>query len=125
MQNHENQLDSSSISHPPLGIIGKLITETQTTLSSLQAMRLQMNESHIQINELKNKLDQATAETLIDVLTGIANRKGLLKAFEHVLIQPKKTSASISLLMLDIDHFKKVNDTHGHLIGDNVIKFIS
>jgi len=125
LQNHENQLNSPAISHNPLGIIGKLITETQTTLSSLQSMRQQMNESHTQINELKNKLNQATAETLIDALTGIANRKGLLKAFEHVLIQPKKTSTSISLLMLDIDHFKKVNDTHGHVAGDKVIKFIS
>jgi len=109
----------------PLDIIGKLVIETQTMISSLQTMRQQMDESQLQINDLKNKLNQATAETLNDVLTGIANRKGLLKAFEEVLIQSQKNRVSISLLMLDIDHFKKVNDTHGHLVGDKVIKFIS
>lgn len=125
LQTYENQIDTSPMPHNPLGFIGKLINETQTMIVSLKTMRKEMDESQFQINELKKKLDQATAETLSDVLTGLANRKGLLKAFEEVLLQSKKTNASISLLMLDIDHFKKVNDTHGHLVGDKVIKFIS
>lgn len=122
---YENQMDKPASQLNPLDIIGKLVIETQTMISSLQTMRQQMDESQLQINDLKNKLNQATAETLNDVLTGIANRKGLLKAFEEVLIQSQKNRVSISLLMLDIDHFKKVNDTHGHLVGDKVIKFIS
>lgn len=125
LQSFGNQIDKQTSLHNPMDIIGNLVTETQTMISSLQTMRKQIDESQLQINELKNKLNQATAETLNDVLTGIANRKGLLKAFEEVLIQSDKTTPSISLLMLDIDHFKKVNDTHGHLVGDKVIKFIS
>lgn len=122
---YEEKFDKPSSPRNPLDIIGNLITETQTMISSLQTMRKQINESQLQINELENKLNKATVENLNDVLTGIANRKGLLKAFEEVQKQSQETRLSLSLLMLDIDHFKKVNDTHGHIVGDKVIKFIS
>jgi len=126
LQGYGKQIDKPTTTPPnPLDIIGNLITETQTMISSLQTMRKQINESQIQINELENKLNKATVENLNDILTGIANRKGLIKAFDEVLLQSQKTRFSVSLLMLDIDHFKKVNDTHGHLVGDKVIKFIS
>ncbi len=125
LQHYANHFNTSKDLYEPEEVIGKLITETQSMLSSLDSMRLEMNESQIKINELKTKLDQVTAETLTDVLTGISNRKGFLKAFKETLSGSQNASPSISLLMLDIDHFKKVNDTHGHIVGDKVIKFIS
>jgi diguanylate cyclase len=93
--------------------------------SSMQTMRSHMDKSQQEIKDLRKKLNKVTAEALSDPLTGLANRKGFSKAFEKALTLSKETLASISLLMVDIDHFKKVNDTHGHLIGDKVIKFIA
>jgi len=92
---------------------------------SLQTMRNRMDESQQEITELRNKLDQITVEALSDALTGLVNRKGFSKAFETVMAQNYEGSSSISLLMVDIDHFKKVNDTHGHLVGDKVIKYVA
>ena len=59
-----------------------------------------------------------------DPLTGLYNRTAL---FEHIeaAIASADLATPPSLIMFDIDHFKKINDTHGHLIGDRVIRFVA
>ncbi|MEQ1638092.1 MAG: GGDEF domain-containing protein [Methylococcales bacterium] len=125
LQTCGDQLESPTANQELPLILNKLIHETQNMQYSLQAMRSHMDESQQEIIELRNKLDQAIAETLSDVLTGLANRKGFSKALKKALTQAEETHSSTALLMADIDHFKKVNDTHGHLLGDKVIKFVA
>ena len=60
-----------------------------------------------------------------DSLTGMYNRRYLESHFERVSSRLKDEGKPISLLMLDIDHFKAVNDTHGHDIGDEVLQVVS
>jgi diguanylate cyclase (GGDEF)-like protein len=57
-----------------------------------------------------------------DVLTGIANRRALMLALEHELARAVRQRTPLALLMLDIDHFKRVNDQYGHLAGDQVLR---
>lgn len=59
-----------------------------------------------------------------DVLTGIANRRYFMQQAGKVLKHQQRTGAACSLLMLDIDHFKQLNDAHGHLAGDKALRFI-
>lgn len=57
----------------------------------------------------------------LDALTGIANRRGLNCFFKALLETGSVQKQALSLLMIDIDHFKRFNDTHGHVLGDNVL----
>lgn len=57
----------------------------------------------------------------IDSLTGLANRETILVELEHTLAEAKKTGRPLVVAMVDIDHFKTVNDTHGHIVGDKVL----
>ena len=57
-----------------------------------------------------------------DALTGAANRRAVLEALESELARAQRQRTPLALLMLDIDHFKRVNDQHGHLAGDQVLR---
>ena len=57
----------------------------------------------------------------LDALTGIANRRGLNCFFNALLETGSLQNQALSLLMIDIDHFKRFNDMHGHVLGDNVL----
>ncbi len=74
--------------------------------------------------ELKYSNDRLLRQSETDSLTGIYNRK---KLQDSLLLEIKKAfryNQVFSIILIDIDHFKKVNDTYGHLTGDNVIKGI-
>jgi diguanylate cyclase (GGDEF)-like protein len=60
---------------------------------------------------------------MTDSLTQIPNRRALMQYVEHALA--RRSGTPVALLMIDVDHFKEINDTHGHLIGDDVLRTIS
>ncbi len=64
-------------------------------------------------------------EVVIDPLTGVYNRRYFSEQFEREFELALRTGVSLSLLVIDLDHFKKVNDTHGHAIGDRVLAVVA
>ncbi|MCB1891650.1 MAG: PAS-domain containing protein [Rhodocyclaceae bacterium] len=70
---------------------------------------------------------QATLERLAttDHLTGLLNRRAFLEATEREIRRAHRYGQSLSLLMLDVDHFKHINDSHGHPAGDEVLRRIA
>lgn len=75
--------------------------------------------------EAKRLLDTLRESTLRDALTGLHNRR-FLKEFEDTLVATtRRKNSSLSILMMDLDHFKHVNDTYGHDVGDTVLKALA
>jgi len=70
-------------------------------------------------------LHSAEVDAASDSLTGLANRRRFAEWFETEIRQAKNYHQPLSLLLLDIDHFKKVNDTYGHIAGDIVLKTLA
>jgi len=70
-------------------------------------------------------LHSAEVDAASDALTGLANRRRFAEWFEAEIRQAKNYHQPLSLLLLDIDHFKRVNDTYGHIAGDVVLKTLS
>ena len=60
-----------------------------------------------------------------DGLTGIANRRSFERALEQEIARASRTGHPLSLVMIDIDHFKALNDTHGHQVGDQVLRDVA
>ena len=69
--------------------------------------------------------EQAQEESLLDELTQVYNRRGLYHLGEKEFSNAKYQKRPLSLMMFDIDHFKAVNDRHGHVFGDEVLQTIS
>jgi len=61
----------------------------------------------------------------VDGLTGLYNRRYFQQAIERMVMESSRTDTPLSMIMLDIDHFKRINDTYGHKAGDDVIRFLS
>lgn len=74
-----------------------------------------------QVDVLKKELDKARHTANTDGLTGINNRKALDDHLQRLVERNTVTSAPFSLMMMDLDDFKKLNDTHGHTVGDRML----
>ncbi|MNN13161.1 Diguanylate cyclase DosC [compost metagenome] len=68
---------------------------------------------------------EATQSALRDPLTGAGNRIAMEQTLQREIDMSRRHQQPLSLLMLDIDHFKRVNDSHGHSAGDDVLKAIA
>jgi diguanylate cyclase len=73
------------------------------------------------INELKSKLEKVEAEANLDPLTDLFNRRSLERALEEFFTLCKQSKMSFSLVLIDLDDFKYVNDNYGHHVGDLVL----
>lgn len=80
----------------------------------------------LQFNKLSDKLSKKLVKQAnIDALTGVPNRRYILEHLESTLLHPKTSKSFVSVLMVDVDHFKRLNDQYGHLFGDECLKKIA
>ncbi|PNA01782.1 MULTISPECIES: GGDEF domain-containing protein [unclassified Pseudomonas] len=73
----------------------------------------------------REHLEEQRQKALIDPLTGLPNRAAWTERLEHEIAQWQQHGNTLSLAMLDLDHFKRINDNYGHLAGDKVLKIIA
>ncbi len=107
------------------GSIDKILEATADIQERNSALEGQLDDSSGEILQLKQDLDDMRREAFTDSLTGIANRKFFDQQMVLTTEEAMAKDQPLSLLMLDIDHFKKFNDTHGHQIGDQVLKLLA
>ncbi len=74
------------------------------------------------LTRLKETEEKLTRLARVDSLTGIANRRMFVEALHQAIERSRRYGAGVALAYLDIDLFKKINDTHGHAVGDEVLK---
>jgi len=106
-----------------LGNYKKLFKQSKRLIRMSDKMEAELAITKVELEKYSKKLKvQATT----DPLTGLANRRKITELLEEGLNEIANNSKdNINIIMLDIDFFKKVNDTHGHPMGDEVIKVIS
>ena len=109
--------------HSPLSTqVTRALEGTLEMKAAVDTLQARVNQSQDEIKRLRQDLERTREEAMLDPLTGLLNRKGFDQRLQALLSQAPDSRESHCLLMLDIDHFKRVNDTHGHLMGDRVIQ---
>lgn len=103
-------------------INGPWILTTETTLTDgwMLCVMTDVTELAQDWRDLRQERDLALKSALTDELTGLSNRRYMMNQLHHML-GPDKV-ASLAAVILDIDHFKRVNDNYGHDVGDLVLK---
>jgi len=105
-------------------IVKTIIDETKTLGSYGKTVQTKLVETTDVLETLKRDFELVKTEALVDFLTGIPNRKAFDQALTEWITEATSDTESLSLLLIDIDHFKRFNDEYGHLIGDYVLKFV-
>ncbi len=119
----ENMRQGTSLSDIKT-LLESLIEETRAMRKSTQLLHEHLEAKSHEIQLLQEELEQERRRASTDPLTELANRRAFLEGMDKAIGQAS-ASRPLSLLMIDIDHFKNINDTHGHLIGDRVIRFLA
>lgn len=96
-----------------------------TMMSSSESVAKQLAGAQSEIATLRENLAKATTESERDFLTGTYNRKAFDKRLQEAATEAAKNDSELTLIMLDIDHFKQFNDNFGHQIGDEVLKIVA
>ncbi len=100
-------------------VVTQEITERKQMEIALSKANEQLNLKFEEISQLQEKLRE---QAIRDPLTGLYNRRYLDETLMRELSRAKRENYSLCIIMVDIDFFKKVNDTYGHLAGDEVLK---
>jgi diguanylate cyclase len=99
-----------------------LVSETQQRLGEGRQRASELEE---QVRTLESELRRLSEEVSTDVLTEVANRRGLMQAFEVETARLDRQGGELAVGLLDIDNFKKLNDTLGHSVGDIALKTLA
>jgi diguanylate cyclase len=91
---------------------------------SLSTLNERLEASHREVARLQNELRRARDEASLDPLSGILNRRGFDAEIRRICRDAARDGAPFSVVMIDIDHFKRINDTYGHPFGDQVIRAV-
>lgn len=114
-----------SLAQPDAPALATQLAETLASTTQMQtsvaALRQQVTSSHQEIETLRAELERTREDAVRCPLTKVLNRKGFDQRLQAMLDPQQTPSRSSCLILIDIDHFKKVNDTHGHLLGDRVL----
>lgn len=106
-------------------LINDIAGDTTKMRGSIQSLQVELESSQQQVEKLRKELQSARGEALSDPLTGVLNRRGFEGVAKQAFNDQSVLDKGVCLLMVDIDHFKKINDTYGHLFGDKIIRAIA
>jgi diguanylate cyclase len=104
--------------------IAKLVSLTRTMIERTRDVETRMREGQKQTRLLQKSLENARKAAEQDHLTGLPNRRAFEARLREEAVEARGTGDALSVAFCDIDHFKTVNDTHGHDAGDRVLKFV-
>ncbi len=106
-------------------MVDGLLVATRQMEEHSRDLERQLTETSSEVSNLRAALDQARQEAMTDALTGISNRKAFDLELARLVGIAETGGPSFSLVLADIDHFKRVNDVWGHQTGDQVIRFVA
>ena len=103
----------------------RIIKEIGKVRDSSQSLKLELNEYKKITQVLSFKLEQTEAQALVDSLTNVRNRSAYNIKITQMMREFASSRDFFCLLVIDIDHFKKFNDTYGHKAGDRVLRSVA
>jgi diguanylate cyclase len=109
----------------PRLLIESLISELEKATSRATRLETNFAEKARELDTIRDSLSKSEERAKTDTLTGLPNRRGLEEFFRVAQIAAMERGEPLSVLLIDIDHFKKFNDNFGHGVGDQVLRLMA
>jgi diguanylate cyclase len=103
----------------------EMAADSQFAQEELQDLQERVQTTDAQIAKLHSELDRLDVLARHDALTGALNRKGMEEAVHREISKMRRAKSPLSVVMVDIDNFKKLNDTLGHAVGDAALRHLA
>jgi len=110
--------DAAGLQH----MIRSLVDATASARETTKTLRTEVTTTRTEMETLRARLSSLQGEALVDPLTSLRNRRGFDQAVTELYGERPGDLVGAALMLVDIDNFKRVNDTYGHLFGDQVIR---
>ncbi|MFN3616556.1 MAG: diguanylate cyclase [Aquabacterium sp.] len=114
------------------GLVREMVQESRAVQSVVSQTQQRLHAEHERatalterVRELEDEIRKLSDEVSTDPLTQIANRRGMMRAFEAEQARALRQDTPLAIGLLDVDNFKKLNDTLGHQTGDEALKFLA
>lgn len=118
---HIDKLAAAKSPNEILSSVSTILGETRSFVTQSKRLEKELIVSSQEVDNLKAELVNARNEATTDVLTGLHNRRGFDQELQCFINDRRGDIPMFSIIMADLDRFKKINDAHGHLIGDKVL----
>ena len=106
-------------------LIERLAAATGAMLVANRRLEVELTAAAAEAAQLRDRLKRAERASVTDPLTGLLNRRGVTELLETARARSRGAAAALSVALIDIDHFKRVNDRWGHVIGDEVLRHVA
>jgi diguanylate cyclase len=125
MKDHKTSIDQA-MTMAGLEEIKRLLTrEIEDMESTSENYRRQLEHANATIRDQQEIMERFRIDAKMDFLTKIANRRAFEARLKEEFERAKRYKSVFALIMIDIDHFKKVNDVYGHMAGDQILRLIA
>jgi diguanylate cyclase len=118
-------LETASEPTALLGVVSKLTKATTQVQAENATLERRLETSTKEVARLREHLEQVRRDAMTDALTNLANRKAFDEELLRACDEADKKRQPMTLAVLDIDHFKRFNDTWGHQTGDQVLRYVA
>jgi diguanylate cyclase len=122
-QNQSKRLENNQNLSEIKAVLNEIIAGTKNLAETSMALQAQLDESKKEMQLLRQELAHARETAKTDALTGLLNRRAFDQKLNEYIESHKQSNVELCLLILDIDCFKQINDTFGHQMGDNVLRY--
>ncbi|MEQ8405394.1 MAG: GGDEF domain-containing protein [Oceanicaulis sp.] len=119
------QLDRATDSASVKRMVEGLVAATARMQRRSRELERRLSETSQEVDQLRNNLEKVREEAMTDALTGVANRKRFDESMRKARRDADLKGEPFSLILCDIDFFKRFNDTWGHQTGDQIIRFVA
>ena len=123
LRDRQAELGSITSLESARGVLDRLAQETERMQATVLELARRFAERVHEVERLSHDLQRAQSEALLDPLSGLKNRRGFERAV-HAIFASGDTE-EVAILVVDVDRFKTLNDTYGHLLGDKVLRAVA